>query len=158
MRHLLPLLVFSIAAAAGCGTGVYNHRIEVTLNDPSNRLGPAPVEVSVFNKTQGSSEDWARRTMGTTAPGAPYVGEVGATDTKMVYDRTPPTDVAAGLALPSLETGGYFVFNVRPAEGIEQTTMLTYASYGVPTREEDQIRPLPRASVAKVRARAGPST
>lgn len=141
MRHLLPFLALAVCTA--CGTGVYNHQIEVTINDPSRRLGPAPVEVSIFNKTSGSSEEWARKTMGTAGPGAPYTGTVGATDTKMIFDRTPPAMLDAGLALPALERDGFFVLDIKPVEGVEQTTAMNYRSYGVPTRDEDTILPLP---------------
>lgn len=140
MRHMLPLLLF--VALTGCGTGVYNHKIDVTINDPAKRLGPAPIEMSVFDKN-GYSEDWARRTIGTTEPGKPYNGKAWGTDTKMFYDRTPSATVDAGVFVPSLESNGYFVLQIRPVSGTEQTTLLNYASFGVMTAEEDTIAPLP---------------
>jgi hypothetical protein len=153
MRSLLPFLLFSIAAAQ-CGTAVYDHKIEVSINDPSRRLGSAPIEVSIFDIHRGYSEEWARRTLGTTAPGAPYAGEVGGTATKMIYDRTPPTDLAAGLALPAFENRGYFVLRIGPVDGTEQSTMLDYTSYGVATADERAIPPLP-ARVRSTTARKG---
>lgn len=138
---MLPVWVFTIVSAA-CGTGVYDHKIEVTINDPSKRLGPPPIEVSIFDKN-GNSADWARKTIGTTEPGKPYSGKTWGTDTKMFYDRTPSMFVDAGFFLPALEKNGYFVLQIRPVSGTEQTTAMNYASYGVPTKEEDRIAPLP---------------
>ena len=140
MRNWLAVLIVSIASAA-CGTGVYHHDIEVTINDPSKRLGPPPIEISFFDKN-GYSEDWARRTIGTTEPGKPYSGKTWGTDTKMFYDRTPSMFVDGGLFLPAFETRGYYELMIRPVSGTEQTTTLKYASFGVKTREEDAIPPL----------------
>jgi hypothetical protein len=141
MRKLLAALLLSIIAA-GCGTGVYHHRIEISLNDPTKRLGDGPVEVSIFDNVMGYSDEWARRTMGTASPGTSYSGTVSDTDTKMVYDRTPPERVQAGLAVPALEKGGFFVLHVKPAAGSEVATTLPYKSYLVSTAEEDRIQPL----------------
>jgi len=142
MRPLLPLLVFTIAAAAGCGTGTYDHKIELTIKDPSRRLGPEPIEVSIFNTT-GSSEEWARRTIGTTGTGKPYNGVTWSTDTKMAYDRTPPANLDAGLFLPGLRQEGYYLLKIRPIAGTDQTTALTWASFHVRTNEDDTVPPLP---------------
>ena len=102
-------VMFLTLAMAGCGTGVYHNKIEVTINDPSKRLGPEPIEVSVFHKNEGDSEEWARKTMGSTGAGKTYSAEVSATDVKSVcYDRTPPTSIGAGLFLPAFEKNGYF--------------------------------------------------
>ena len=122
MRELLPLLA-------------------VTVNDPSKRLA-APTEVSVFDHQSGVSEDWARRTIGTSTPGAPYAGETSATDVKMVYDMSPPADVKAGVYVPALEKDGYFILDIKPAEGPEQATTLGYYSFYVPTAADEKILPL----------------
>jgi hypothetical protein len=140
MRQLLPVLLFSITA--GCGTGVYNHQIEVSLNDPTKRLGDGPVEVSIFDNVMGYSDEWARRTMGTASAGSPYSGTWSDTATKMVYDRTPPEMIQAGLAVPALQKDGFFVLQMKPVAGSEQTTSLPYKSYRVATAEEDKIQPL----------------
>jgi hypothetical protein len=139
MPKLLPILLFLILS--GCGTAVFEHKFEVTLNDPTERLGPEP-EVSIFDNVMGYSDEWARRTMGTAAAGRPYAGRVSATDMKTVFDRTPPAMVQAGLALPALEQEGHFVLQIKPVAGPEQTTEMPYKSYTVPTAAEDQIKPL----------------
>jgi len=141
MRKLLVTLLLSIIVA-GCGTAVYHHKIEVSLNDPTKRLGDGPVEVSIFDSLMGYSDEWARRTMGTASAGSPYSGTWSDTDTKMVYDRTPPASLQAGLAVPALQKDGFFVLQIKPVAGPEQTTAMPYKSYGVSTPEEDQIKPL----------------
>jgi hypothetical protein len=142
MRSCLPVMLLTLAIA-GCGTGVYNNKIEVTINDPSKRLGPEPIEVSVFHKNYGDSEEWARKTIGTTGAGTTYSAEVSETDVKMIYDRTPPTSIGAGVFLPAFEKNGYFVLEVRPVAGAEQSTLMNYRSFLVPTAEEYKIQPLP---------------
>lgn len=143
MRSSILLLFVSSVPMAACGTAVYDHRIEVTIQDPSGRLGPPPIAVSVFNKTMGSSEEWAQRWMGNTAPGAPYVGNVDATGTKMAFDSSPPSRVDAGIALPSYEKEGFLVLDVAPVEGPEQSTVLTFVPYGVSSKSAASIIPLP---------------
>ena len=48
----------------------------------------------------------------------------------MSYDRTPSALVQAGLFLPSFAKNGYFALLVRPVVGPEQTTLMTYKSFG----------------------------
>ena len=142
MRSPVLFLLVSCVTMVACGTAVYDHRIEIAIQDPSGRLGPPPIAVSVFDKTMGSSEDWANRWMGGTGPGGLYIGEVGATGTKMFYDRTPSARVDAGIALPSYEKEGFFVLDVNPVEGVEQTTALAFVPYGVPSKSAASIVPL----------------
>ena len=142
MRRLLTAAALSITLA-GCGTAVYTHQIDVTINDPSNRLGlgPAPaVEVSVFDHTMGYSEEWARRTMGVAAPGAPYPGKLSDTATKMFYDSSLPADMSAGLFLPALTKDGAFILEIHPVEGPEQALTLPYRSF-VGAAAEVQLLP-----------------
>jgi hypothetical protein len=141
MRKLFSTVLLTLTIA-GCGTGVYNNKIEVTINDPSKRLGAEPIEVSVFHKNSGSSEEWARKTIGSTGAGKAYSAEVSETDMKMFYDRTPPSSIGVGVFLPAFEKDGYFVLEVRPVAGAEQTTLMNYRSFYVPTAEEDKIQPL----------------
>jgi hypothetical protein len=139
MRQLIPVL--ALAALAGCGHAVYRHSIELTLEDPSGRLNGEPVELSVFD-TYGYTEEFARQTAGTTAPGQPPYGAVVAGSAqKMIYDFT-PGDVQANLALLSIEPRGYFNLHLQPVAGTEQTATLPYQSYLVATRDEAAIRPL----------------
>jgi hypothetical protein len=129
--RLLTVVALSIALT-GCGTAVYTHKVAVTINDPSNRLGlgaAAAFEVSLFDHTMGYSEEWARRTMGVAAPFAPYPGEVSDTATKMAFDSSLPEDMSAGLFLPALTRDGAFILEIRPVEGPEQVTTLPYRSF-----------------------------
>src|SRR5262245_58760690 len=105
-------------AATGCGTAVFDHRFDVTVNDPCGRLGPGPVDVSIFDKVMGYSEEWARKTMGTATSARPYSGTVSATATRWITDccSLPPT-VVAGLALPAIQKDGYFVVDIQPEKG-----------------------------------------
>ena len=146
MRRLAILVLASTVALSACGTAVYNHRIEITVHDPSGRLGPPPISVSAFDRLMGSSNDWAQKWMRDTSPNSPYIGEVSATATKMFYDRSPADRVDAGIALPAYEKEGFFVLDIAPIEGSEQTTTLMFVAYGSPA--STPVVPLP----AKVRS------
>ena len=148
MRLSLIAAALSIAFA-GCGTAAYTHKIEVTINDPSNRLGGKPAEVSVFDHQNGMSEEWARKTIGTTAPGALYTGEAFATATRMIYDTSPPPPITAGVYLPALQKDGYFRLDITPVEGPEQATTLTYYAFQAPAPEAGKIPPVPARFTSK---------
>lgn len=143
MRSTTLLLLAATIALAGCGTAVYDHQIEIAIQDPSGRLGPPPIAVSVFDKEMGSSEEWAKRWMGTTGPSALYVGKVAATATRMIYDSTPPAHVETGIALPSYAKEGFFVLDINPVEGSELTTVLPFVPYGIPSPPAAATVPLP---------------
>jgi hypothetical protein len=136
--RLLTVVALSIALS-GCGTAVYDHKIEVTINDPSNRLGPPPLEVSVFDHTMGYSEEWARKTIGRASPGAPYAGAVSDTATKTAFDSSLPANMGAGLFLPALTKEGAFILELHPVEGPEQTATLPFR----PFLSADKVVPLP---------------
>ncbi len=91
---ILLLIITATIAHVACGTVVYDHRIDVAIQDPSGRLGPSPIPVSVFDRTMGSSEEWAQRWIGSTAPGAVYAGKVSATATKMFVPYGVPSESA----------------------------------------------------------------
>jgi hypothetical protein len=143
VRYSTLLLLAAAIMQAACGTAVYNHRIEIAIEDPSGRLGPPPIAVSVFDRTMGSSDEWAGRWMRDSRPGAPYMGEVSATATKMMFDASPPARVDAGIALPAYEKEGFFVLDITPVEGSEQTTVLPFVAYGVLSKPAASIVPLP---------------
>jgi hypothetical protein len=140
MRQLIPVL--ALATLSACGHAIFSHSIELTLEDPSGRLKGEPLELSLFD-TYGYTEEFARQTAGSTAPGRlPYAAVVAGSDQKMFYDTTPGRDVQANLALFLLEPRGYFNLHLVPVAGTEQTTKLPYQSYLVKTRDEDKIQPL----------------
>lgn len=143
VRYTTLVLLAATLTLTACGTVVYDHQIEIAIQDPSGRLGPPPIAVSVFDKQMGSSEEWAGRWMGSTGPGQLYVGKVAATGTKMFYDSTPPARVETGIALPSYAKEGFFVLDVNPVEGSDQTTVLPFVAYGSPSPSGAATVPLP---------------
>ena len=70
-RTVLFTLLASLALSS-CGTGVFTHRFAIEIDDPGGRLGPPPYLLSVFDPQMGRSEEWARKTMGTTTPGTAF--------------------------------------------------------------------------------------
>lgn len=116
--RLRALVLFPLVLLLGaCGTGVFPLEFSVSLNDPAGLAGKPPVQVSIFDPTMGDTADWAGKTMGTASPGSPYTGGFNTTDTKMVFDSSPPKEVGAGLYLPSYNSNGYFRFRFSPVAG-----------------------------------------
>lgn len=127
-RLMLLLLVLSSAClVSACGTATFDHVVNVSIADPSRRLGNAPIEVGIFNKTSGQSEEWARRTMGVAGPGTPYTGTVWATDTKTLFDTSLPEHVEMGLSVPAYEATGYFIVSLQPVPGKDQRATASFA-------------------------------
>jgi hypothetical protein len=142
MRHSrLIVLLFLLLAAAGCGTAVFEHRIEIAVEDPAGRLG-TPVEVSIFDPYMGRSEEWARKTMGVSSASAPHVARVTATATKMVFDASLPAAVTAALVIPAYETQGYFHLDLRPVAGVEEAAAVTFVPWGDPVPDVAGRAPL----------------
>jgi hypothetical protein len=140
-RTILLLTLATAASTAACGTAVFEHHVTVAIVDPAGRLGDGPIEVSLFDHRMGSSEEWARRTIGVSTSSAPYAGRVSATATKMVLDTSLPADVAAGLAIPAYETRGYFLLDLRPQAGTDDVS-LAFVPYGAYVPEGDAVAPL----------------
>ena len=57
-----------LLAAAGCGTAVYDHTIEVTALHGSAESTP----VGVFDRQMGYSRDWAHRALGASSATRPW--------------------------------------------------------------------------------------
>jgi hypothetical protein len=125
----IGLLLISISGV-GCGTAVYTHQIEVTIQDPSGRLVAGPVDVSIFDKYMGYSEEWARRTMAAATASAPYVGTVNTMPVKWFWDSTLPPNVIAGLVVPAIEKNGYFVVDINLVHGVAQSASAPFAPWG----------------------------
>lgn len=133
MRTRFTPLLFvlsSVSLLSACGTATFDHIVKVSVVDPSRRLGNPPIEVGIFNKTSGQSEEWARRTMGVASPATPYTGTVWATDTKMLFDSSLPERVEMGLAVPAYESTGYFIVSLQPVPGEDQRVTTSFAPYG----------------------------
>jgi hypothetical protein len=139
-RLLLLLLPLSLL---GCGTRVFTHTVTITLDDPDSRLGPPPHEVSLFDAVMGQSEEWARRTIGRTAPDAPFTTTITTTDTVMVGESGPKPRIGGGLYLPALERQGYFAVSLTAEDGATQEVQAPFVPFfGFPA---DQPRPSPLA-------------
>ena len=89
--RVLRLVAACVAAAAsgGCGTGVFVHRFEITVSDPSGRLGNPPFVMAVFDPRMGFSDEYARQFSGGAAPGVPFRGEYRSVEARVVFDGAP---------------------------------------------------------------------
>lgn len=112
-RLLRPGLLASALALASCGTGVHKHAVELTVHDPSGRLGPGPWELAVFDGRMGRSEEWARKKMGTAAPGAPWRTSFSTVDT-VTLGTARPAKVDLWLYVPAIERRGFFQLRLEP--------------------------------------------
>jgi hypothetical protein len=119
-----------LVVSASCGTAVYEHRIEVAVDDPANKLGPPPVQVSVFDHQMGYSEDWAKKSLRPTSTSAPYVQSITTTGTVAVGNSALPKEVTIAVALPVLSAEGYYLFTAElPAEH-ERSAKASFVRYG----------------------------
>ena len=123
------ILVTVTMGLSGCGNVLVENRFSVTIEDPGGRLAPGPVEVSVFDSMMGSSDEWARRSMGTATATVPYTTSFQSTATKFIGDNGPSQTIAAGLALPGFKPKGYFALNLRPIDGQTTTVAAPFVGY-----------------------------
>ena len=138
---VLAAVLCLVLTLGGCGTGVVEDTYEVSVSDPSGRVGPPPVEVGVFDSAMGQGREWAARTQRTSSPGSPYVGTVSSTVTRLVLDSSLPASVQAGVSLPGYAPDGWFALQAPATPGVEQRLSLPYLPYGVPGT--DRPAPLP---------------
>ena len=150
MPARLLWIAFAVLLLSGCGTGVFTHRFEIAIADPSGRLGAPPLEISLFDWTMGASEEWARKTIGTAAPGSPFKGTYESVETKMMFDSSPAKRVAVALWLPAYEKAGYFAFVLEPIADAEQQVTLPFAPWADFYPEGSKVVPIP----ARVRSEA----
>jgi hypothetical protein len=139
-----PVLVAALLLG-GCGTGVFTSTFAVYVDDPSDRLGPPPVQVSIFDPLMGSSAEWADRTMGSSQPGSAYAGQVDQTESRMAFDSSPPKRVPAALYLPAYSEQGYFALDLQPAAGQSQELDAPFVAFWSP--EPGKVRQLPPLAV-----------
>jgi hypothetical protein len=143
--RLAPAIALAAALlSAACGTAVYTHQFEVTVNDPSGRLGAGPVDVSIFDKYAGYSETWAQQTMGVATASKPYAGTVNDQSTRWAWDSSLPPRVDVGLAVPAVEKNGYFVVDMTLASGQPGAGTARFARWDAFSPETDSsVPPLP---------------
>lgn len=140
-----PTALFTLLASlvlSSCGTGVVSHQVAIEIEDPGGRLGPPPYQLSVFDPQMGRSEEWARKTMGTAAPGAAFSASYDTVETKAIGDQTPPRRIAAALWLPAYERTGYFALMLEPSAASETTVELPFVPWGDPDPDGPTVAPL----------------
>ena len=145
MRVSVRVLIAAALAlgASACGAMVFEHRVDVSVRDGSGHLLDRPVEVSIFDTTMGSSDEWARKTAGPSTAAAAYVGRVTEVATRTIFDRSLPASISAGLAIPEYSTVGYFALRLEPQPGAEQTIELPFFLYNPDVRPDAPVPPLP---------------
>ena len=123
-------LAVVLIGALGCGTAVYEHHIQVAVDDPAKKLGAAAVEVSVFDHQMGYSQDWAKKALRPTSTSAPYVEPLTTTGTATIGSSPRPKEVTIAVALPSLSAEGYYLFTAElPAEK-DREAKASFVRYG----------------------------
>ena len=124
----VPILLVAVMALSGCGTATYTH--DITIDDPSGRLGPGPVDVSIFDHDMGSSMEWARKTMGPASKEAPYKTTFVTTRVRTVLSEDLPGQVVVAIAIPAYETRGYFLASIAPDPAAEKTIVAPVVMFG----------------------------
>lgn len=125
MRRVL--LGICLLAAAGCGTAVYDHTIEVTALHGAAET----TEVGVFDRQMGYSRDWAHRALGPSSASAPHVGTVSTTATVTLADSKQARPVTLSLAVPELTDDGYFQLTIDEPlrQQLRQAQFCGYGAY-----------------------------
>lgn len=126
LPQLVSILAFSLL---GCGTTVYKHQIEITIDDPLRRLGAPPFDVSIFDHYQGYERSWALKAVGPAARGKPYRAPYSSQATGSFFGG-PPSQLVISIAIPKLDDSGYFITELAPRSGAKQRTVARFASYG----------------------------
>jgi hypothetical protein len=112
-----------------CGAQSFKHSVEVIVVDPTMRLGPAPIDVSVFDPRMGSTSDWAKRWMGPTSDGAPYKVPYAATAAATAFGPPRPDRVDLGLAVPKYDSRGFFYVILEPGTARSSTVHAGFTPY-----------------------------
>ena len=123
------LTLVSALLLSSCGTALVENRFSVSIDDPHDQFGGAPVAVSIFDTTMGNSAEWAEKTMGVATPDAPYTTSFSSTTAKVLGDTSPSERVNAGLALPELQDKGYFGIGLQPVDGQTQEIQAPFVGY-----------------------------
>lgn len=135
---------------ASCGTALITNEFSATVVDPGKRLPAGPTQISIFDSSMGQSDEWARKSMGSTSPGYPYTTSFTTTGTKFVGDNSPSAQVTAGLSIPQFQAKGYFSIQLTPVDGqavILQAPFIGYYDYSAAT--DGAVKPLPVTVTAK---------
>ena len=123
------IAALSLLLLAACGTHVFEHVVEIHIDDPSHRLGET-VQVSVFDHSMGYSSEWALRDMRTITTTTPYIGRWSTADTVAVGNSGPRPTLDLSFSLPQLSRDGYFFVRLEPVEGETKHGTAAFTSYG----------------------------
>lgn len=121
---VLPLLLLT-----ACGTHVFEHVVEIAIDDPTHRLGDR-VEVSVFDHSMGYSMEWALRDMRVVTPPSPYIGRWSTANAVAIGNSGPRPTLDLAFSLPQLSREGYFFIALEPAGGETKRGTAAFTSYG----------------------------
>lgn len=142
MRYA-ALFLAALVLAGGCGTAVYKHQIELSIDDPTARLGSEPLRVSIFDHQMGYSREWAEKGAGTTSPGNPYRTEYTQTTSAYIGSGLPKR-VDVSFVIPKLDETGYWFITLAPVAGVEASGAAGYTTFGqyFPSTERPQSLPV----------------
>jgi len=124
------MAALSLLLLTACGTHVFEHVVEITVDDPSRRLGPV-VQVSVFDHSMGYSREWALRETRAATSTQPYVGRWSTADVVAIGNSGPRPTLDLAFSLPQLSGEGYFLIQLEPADGETRSGTAAFTSYGV---------------------------
>ena len=123
------IAILSLLLLTACGTHVFEHVVEISIDDPTHRLGEN-VQVSVFDHSMGYSMEWALRDMRVVTATRPYVGRWSTANAVAVGNSGPRPTLDLAFSLPQLSREGYFFIALEPAEGETKQGTAAFASYG----------------------------
>lgn len=138
LREWLFVLVLAGAGAA-CGTVVIEHDVQLTINDPTGRLGPPPWEVAVNapSPLYSGSVDWALDANGGQAsPGAPYSAAFSHTRAVAGLGVPHEQEVEIAIVLPALRDDGWWGGRLQILEDRRVRGHVRFAAWGSLFAEE----------------------
>lgn len=123
------IAVLALLLLTACGTRVTDHVVEISIDDPTQRLGES-VQVSVFDHSMGYSGEWALRELRTATPSRPYVGRWWTADVVSIGNSGLKPTLDLSFALPQITREGYFFITLEPVDGESKTGVAAFTSYG----------------------------
>jgi len=123
------IAILSLLLLTACGTHVFEHVVEISIDDPTHRLGEN-VQVSVFDHSMGYSMEWALRDMHVIPAGHPYTGRWSTADAVAVGNSGPRPTLDLAFSLPQLSRDGYFFIALEPVAGETKQGTAAFTSYG----------------------------
>jgi len=134
--RLVIAVVLGLGLLSGCGTKSFSDSYAVAVDSPQR--------VSIFDSMMGESAEWAEKTMGPAAPGAPYTTQVSNLTTKMIFDNSLAPSIRVGLYLPAVTQEGYYAIGMNSVVAGSQT----YEAPFIPWFSETPVDPRPPLPIA----------